>query len=109
MAWMNPYNPYQTSGKPVWVQGIEGAKAQYVAPGDSGIFMDSERQRFYIKTVDVSGVPMPLRAFDYKEVVESAPQIQAVAGVTREEFDELVKRVNAFETKGEQTNEQSVV
>lgn len=108
MAWMNPYSPYQTSGKPVWVQGVEGTKAQYVAPGDSGIFMDSERQRFYIKTVDVSGVPMPLRAFDYKEVMESAPQIQAASGVTREEFDELVKRVAAFE-KGEQTNEQSVV
>jgi hypothetical protein len=106
---MNPYSPYQTSGKPVWVQGVEGAKAQYVAPGDSGIFMDSERQRFYIKTVDVSGVPMPLRAFDYKEVVEAAPQITAASGVTREEFDELVKRVNAFEMKGEQTNEQSAV
>lgn len=109
MAWMNPYSPYQTSGKPVWVQGVEGAKAQYVAPGDSGIFMDSERQRFYIKTVDVSGVPMPLRAFDYKEVVQSAPQIEDSYIVTRAEFDELVQRVNAFESKGEQTNEQSVV
>ena len=51
----------------IWVQGEEGAKAYMVAAGNSVLLMDSENSAFYIKSTDASGMPLPLRVFDYKE------------------------------------------
>lgn len=51
----------------LWVQGEAGAKSWAVAPGKSVMLMDSESNTFYIKSSDTSGMPMPLRIFDYKE------------------------------------------
>ena len=36
------------------------------------MLMDSETQTFYIKTADASGMPQPLRVFDYKERMQAA-------------------------------------
>ena len=30
--------------------------------------MDSEQDRFYIKSTDINGKPEPLRAYEYKEI-----------------------------------------
>lgn len=86
----------QTSGL-IWVQGEAGAKSWPVAPGQSAMLMDSENQRFYIKTADVSGMPLPLRVFDYQEVTQGAsvtipaaaqePQSHRGDYVSREEFE----------------------
>ncbi len=54
------------SGLP-WVQGEAGAKAYPVAQNSSVLLMDSETEVFYIKSTDMSGMPLPLRIFDYKE------------------------------------------
>ena len=54
----------------LWVQGEAGAKSWAVAPGKSVMLMDSESNTFYIKSSDNSGMPMPLRIFDYKERTE---------------------------------------
>ena len=51
----------------IWVQGEAGAKSYIVAPGNTVMLMDSEGERFYLKSADASGMPMPLRIFDYKE------------------------------------------
>lgn len=61
----------------LWVQGEAGAKSWAVAPGKSVMLMDSESNTFYIKSSDDSGMPMPLRVFDYKErtVQQSQPQV----------------------------------
>ena len=58
--------PQQDNGI-LWVQGEAGAKSWAVAPGKSVMLMDSESNTFYIKSSDNSGMPMPLRIFDYKE------------------------------------------
>lgn len=79
----------------LWVQGEAGAKSWAVAPGKSVMLMDSESNTFYIKSSDNSGMPMPLRIFDYKErnVQQSQPQlvqhneIDTSKFVTREEFN----------------------
>jgi len=76
-----------------WVQGEAGAKAYPVAPNNSVLLMDSEESAFYIKTTDGSGVPQPLRIFDYKERTTQTSH-NAVApvqenAVTREEFEKL--------------------
>ena len=73
-AWYQPPMMSQPTGQSspstppiIWVQGEEGAKAYMVAAGNSVLLMDSENSAFYIKSTDASGMPLPLRAFDYKE------------------------------------------
>lgn len=83
----------QSSGI-VWVQGEAGAKSYLVGAGQSVLLMDSESSSFYIKSTDASGMPLPLRVFDYTERVQTpkavgASEISADKFVTREEFDEL--------------------
>ena len=51
----------------IWVQGESGAKSYLVAPNATVMLMDSECERFYLKSADSSGMPLPLRIFDYKE------------------------------------------
>lgn len=92
--------PVQSQNSILWVQGEAGAKAYPVAPGNSVVLMDSEAEYFYIKSTDVSGVPMPLRKFTYKEMTNTAieqPQTEPVdisQFITRQEFDELKQTVN---------------
>lgn len=95
----------QPQGTPsiIWVQGEEGAKAYMVAAGNSVLLMDSENSAFYIKSTDASGMPLPLRIFDYKERTTAAktpPQTAQQPGVefvTRAEFDALAARCAALE------------
>lgn len=55
----------------IWVQGEAGAKSYLVAPNTTVMLMDSEGDRFYLKSADASGMPMPLRIFEYKEAVQN--------------------------------------
>lgn len=88
-----------SSSSIVWVQGEAGAKAYPVAAGNSMLLMDSESEQFYIKSTDISGMPMPLRIFSYKEIIEDkekhAPTIDLDMSmyITR---DELENRLNAL-------------
>ena len=61
-----PQPQIQTNGIN-WVQGEAGAKSYAIASGQSVLLMDSENNVFYIKSSDVSGMPMQLRIFDFKE------------------------------------------
>lgn len=87
-----PQQP-QTQSSIIWVQGEAGAKAYPVGAGNSVLLMDTEDSVMYIKTVDVSGMPQPLRVFDYVErSAQGRSGAAAVANadtVTREEFDAL--------------------
>ncbi len=62
----------------LWVQGEAGAKSWAVAPGKSVMLMDSESNTFYIKSSDNSGMPMPLRIFDYTERSAQPQQSQVI-------------------------------
>lgn len=94
-----PQAQQATQGTPIWVQGEAGAKSFLVAPGQSLILMDSEAEVFYIKATDQSGVPLPLRIFDYKERLSGAQrpaqaaQMQTEQYVTRAEYDALAARL----------------
>lgn len=83
-----------------WVQGLAAAKSYPVAPATSVLLMDSEESRFYIKSSDVSGMPLPLRVFEYKEATEptKAPAGAVTADghyVTHEELNALEQRIKA--------------
>lgn len=56
----------------IWVQGIEGAKSYWVAPGNAVLLMDSESQTFYIKSAGLDGKPNSLEIFDYTQRVENS-------------------------------------
>ena len=91
----NP-NPNQNqTNSIIWVQGESGAKSYLVASNTSVLLMDSEQSRFYIKSTDASGMPMPLRIFEYSEIKEDQnkePQvIQNNNYVTHEELEERLK------------------
>lgn len=81
-----------------WVQGEAGAKSYPVNAGETAMLMDSEESVFYLKIVDASGMPLPLRVFDYTERTQNKPTAQnappeAPNGIdtsnfiTREEFN----------------------
>lgn len=107
--WRQGYQPaqqqQQVTQQPspiIWVQGEEGAKAYMVAAGNSVLLMDSENSTFYIKSTDASGMPQPLRIFDYTERTAAPKQpVQAAQTpdndfVTRAEFDALTARFDAL-------------
>ena len=91
--------PAQQSSQIIWVSGEAGAKSYLVAPGNTVMLLDAENSVFYLKSADASGMPLPLRIFDYKERTTAAQQAfgGSVAAetvnldnfVTRKEFDEL--------------------
>lgn len=94
--------PVQQPQQPIiWVQGEAGAKSYLTAPGSTVMLMDSEGSTFYLKSTDNSGMPMPLRIFDFRERTEtqkptSTPlEVPGVEYVTRQEFEALAARVAA--------------
>ena len=116
---INPYQPYQpyygqANYQPInyqpqpqqqsnnssitWVQGETGAKSYLVGAGQSALLMDSEQSRFYIKSTDASGMPLPLRVFEYSEVTTqndtAAPKTAAPEYVSRSEFDAFKENVS---------------
>lgn len=87
-----------------WVQGEAGAKSFNVLAGQTVMLMDSEDNVFYIKSTDASGMPLPLRIFDYKErtttntpvnpVVSQTPELDMSNFITREEFEDRINSLN---------------
>ena len=77
----------------IWVQGENSAKSYPVSAGQSMLLMDSENPVMYIKSTDQSGMPLPLRVFDYKERTQARSEhAQTVAEpkvdyISRDEFD----------------------
>ena len=62
----------QPSNGIVWVQGEAAAKSFVVSPNTTVMLLDSENSVFYLKTSDASGMPLPLRVFDYSERTQNA-------------------------------------
>lgn len=101
------YQPQQTQNGIVWVQGEAGAKAHPVGAGQSALLMDSENNVFYIKSSDVSGMPLPLRIFDYRErnantspATAQNPAIDTSIYVTKEELEKRLEEITG-QKKGE--------
>lgn len=88
--------PQQNNSNMIWVQGESGAKAFPVGPGANQVLFDSEKQVFYIKSVDTSGMPQPLRIFSYSECNEAdvRPEIDTSMFITRDEFNEAIAKLN---------------
>ena len=111
MAYYNPYmsSPYvapyqaqapQPAPQPAqqagvnWVQGEAAARSWMVAPNTTVLLMDSESERFYLKSTDASGMPLPLRIFEYKERTAAGGSNPIGSGnyVTREELAPITQQ-----------------
>ena len=89
----------------LWVSGEVGAKSYLVAPNSTVLLMDSDAQRFYLKSADNAGMPS-LRIFEYTEVTnvpQNTPQALNTdlkeldsKYVTREEYDSLKRQYEAI-------------
>lgn len=98
-----PQQLADTSGM-IWVQGEAGARSYWVAPGQSVILVDSEQWAlgkyvFYIKSMDNSGMPLPLKILDAAErnstqstsaAAQNVSNVDMSNYITREEFEEKI-------------------
>lgn len=75
MTQPQPQPQTQTNNGLIWVQGESGAKSFLVAPNTTVMLMDSEGSRFYLKSADASGMPLPLRTFEYAEVSQNGSNL----------------------------------
>jgi hypothetical protein len=104
-------NQQQQNDGITWVQGENSAKSYPVAAGRSVLLMDSESPVMYIKSTDQSGVPLPLRIFDYKERSQSTSNAheQKTDYISRNEFDAFRNEIRAELRQSKQTtNNQNV-
>lgn len=105
----------------LWVSGEVGAKSYLVAPNSTVLLMDSDAQRFYLKSADNAGMPN-LRIFEYKEITnipKNEPQALKLDEnelndkfVTRDEYEGLKRQyerimeqldsINSVNTENEQ-------
>lgn len=91
-------NAQQGSGNGItWVLGENAAKSFPVGAGQTVILMDREEPVMYMKSVDQSGMPTPLRIFDITERTGNSEQAKApteeyISRTEFEEFKEDIKR-----------------
>ena len=94
-----PQNGVQSSGNSItWVLGENAAKSFPVGAGQTVVLMDREEPIMYMKSVDQSGMPLPLRIFDITE--RTAHHTESVVSksetpdyVSRSEFDKFKEDV----------------
>lgn len=103
-----PQQPYQ-SPAPVqsqpqsnvswaYVNGLEGARAQIVQPGQTSWMMDNNDSIIYVKAVDSMGTAS-LKAFRLTEISNTAAtQSHDADYVKREELDEIRKKLEMIES-----------
>ena len=109
--YQNQYMPSQNQhGGLIWVQGIEAAKSYPVSAGQSVLLMDSESNAFFIKTADASGMPLPLRVFDYTERKEATRATESASAATLDvsrfvTHEELESRIAAILAQTERSTE----
>lgn len=98
----NPQPTPQSNNGLVWVQGEAGAKSYLTAPNSTVLLMDSESDSFYLKSTDASGMPLPLRVFDYKERKSAYSEAQVSKDidiseyVTKSEFEAFRGQIEAL-------------
>lgn len=113
MAYNNYYPQFYPSAQPnfqqtqqvqhsvgmIWVQGENSAKAYPVSAGNSIPLFDSENPVIYIKSVDQSGMPLPLRIFDYTERSQMRPNTQEEQKtdyISRSEFNAFKDEIKTY-------------
>ena len=107
VSWAQPTTTSSQLSSINWVQGEAGARSVPVPPGQKALLMDSETNVFYVKSSDTSGMPLPLRIFEYKEIDRVATNTtdgREDKYVTHEELNKILAELKG-EPKEEKKNE----
>ena len=83
-------NVFAPTSNIVYVQGDAGAKAYPLANGYTMLLMDSEQQRFFIKSTDAAGIPT-MKTFKFEEEVQ--PEPEKIEYATKSDFEELKSEI----------------
>lgn len=86
------------------ISGEEAVNSYLVAPNQSVWLIDMEKGTFYIKSADGSGMPLPVRIFDYKERTKEPVASEPCDFVTHDELKEMMAELKASLAKGGTTN-----
>jgi hypothetical protein len=111
--YMQPQNPYErrlgsmeAERRPVqnvnWIPvgGYDDVRGIMVQPGVTVWAMDNNEPIFYVKTADQMGV-CTIDAYRYERIqVGGAPAPQNVGYITREEYENLIARIERMENGG---------
>lgn len=82
-----PLNSVQSSANGItWVLGENAAKSFPVGAGQTVVLMDREEPVMYMKSVDQSGMPLPLRIFDITERTTERQSSNASKNITHDDF-----------------------
>lgn len=94
---MNSQSNVQNYSGINWVQGENAAKSFPVGAGQSALLLDSENPVMYIKSTDQSGMPLPLRIFDYTERSSESKENSSSEPnyATKQEFDDFKEEIRA--------------
>lgn len=85
-----------------FVNGMEGAKAFQLRPNQNVLLMDSENQRFYVKSTDNLGIPN-ITSYDFtvSEFSKSSQESSQLSGDTGETNPDLllplIEKVNKID------------
>ena len=107
VSWAQPTTTSSQLSSINWVQGEAGARSVPVPAGQKALLMDSETNVFYVKSSDTSGMPLPLRIFEYKEVDRVATNTtdgREDKYVTHEELNKILAELKG-EPEEEKKNE----
>lgn len=92
----------------IWVQGKENARSMQLQPNSTVILLDTQSNKFYIKTTDEIGLGK-IRIFNYTEEQDSEQntntpnkEIDLSNYVTRQQLEEILSQKENYK------NEQSV-
>lgn len=92
--WQPQTPPMQQSQQGIqgvrFVSGIEEVKNCTIPLGSKALLMDKEKDRFYLKETDITGVST-VSEFEFKKVEAEAPQEY----VTRQEFEQFSTQLSA--------------
>lgn len=107
-----PYQPrYQMPNRVnsgiIWVQGIEGAKAYQLPANSNVLLLDSENDRFYIKSTDNIGMAT-FRTFEFTEVTNVDSQADMSNYVTHDELEQIIADITTKKSGGKSNVKQSI-
>lgn len=81
------------SSMAAWIDEGEASVNRYpVASGNYVFLFDKNEKRFFIKSVDISGMPQPLREFKYEEVIRQKETVSTPVStdyVTKQQMEDL--------------------
>lgn len=96
---MPPYQAPQSMSAMIFVRGENEANNYPVGPGQTAYLFDADVNSFYIKSVDITGRPLPLKICDYTERVsndisEPDPKQESMF-ITKAEFDQFKEELKS--------------